>query len=72
MTQIPLDVLKLLGADARTTQLNLHNYLRDETIDRAMKQIVKRVERLIAVAQERAERSLSTEEIEADGYEREP
>jgi len=72
MTEIPLDVLKLLRADARTTQWNLHNHLHDETIDRAMKGVVKRVERLITVAQDRDEKRLTMEEIEADGYEREP
>jgi len=69
MTLVPLDVLKLLKADATTTQRNLHAHLADETIDRSLKQVVKRLEKYIAVASQRKIKGVTTDEIEAaDGF----
>ena len=71
MSIVTLNELKDCRADTQKLANVLH-VVRDETIDRAMKTVIKRLERLIAVASERKTKSISTEEIEHDGYEREP
>jgi len=72
MSLVTLEFLKECSTEAMSLAHKLHDGIRDETMDRAMKTILKRLARLGTVANERKTKSLSTEEIEADGYERDP
>jgi len=72
MSVVTLEFLKDVSAEAFALARKLHHTIHDETMDRAMKTVLKRLARLATVATERKSQSLTTEEIEADGYEREP
>jgi len=72
MSLVTLEFLKECSIEAMGLAQKLHDGIRDETMDRAMKTVLKRLARLGIVASERKTQSVTTEEIEADGYERDP
>jgi len=69
MAFITLAVLKQLKEAAADLQDDCHTLIGDETIDRAMKQVVKRLTKYIEVASARKQQAITTDEVEAHGTE---
>jgi len=72
MSIVTLEFLKECSQEAMALARKLHDGIGDETMDRGMKTILKRLARLATVASESKHKALTAEEIEADGYERDP
>ena len=69
MAFITLAVLKQLKEAADDLQDDCHTLIGDETMDRAMKQVVKRLTKYIEVASARKAKAITTDEVEAHGTE---
>lgn len=67
MAFITVTVLKQLRAAAVELKGDCHLLVGDETIDRSLKQVVKRLEKYIVVASERKQQAIMTDEVEAHG-----